>query len=470
MIKEMSFYKLYIVPTLLLLILTSCKKEFSGDNYVAYFGGEIANPTCSYVLFCKNNIVVDTIPLNKDNTFFKKFDSLTPGLYTFKHNPEYQYVYFEKNDSIKVHIDSKDFDESIIFCGRGDRKNNFLMEMYLRNEKDKNNMFETFDYDFNKFNNYINRINKDNQKFYASRKSEIKWSDEFDIYANGIVNFPHYTKKEIYPVLHKIRTGEDVTDKLPKKYYAFRNNIDFSNESLTDFSPFVMYLDHMLNNVGAINYHNHFSDCDIELKMNVNKLKIADTLIKNEKVKNIVLNNIAFKYLMEDQNVINNKEFLKVYHKYSTDTCKKNEILKIGNAIQLLTEGKLLPKVELIDSEGKMISSNEIIKKNTVLFFWSEKLNSHLIAAHKKVIEFKKRHPNYNFIAINLDENQEVWKSSLKEYNFGTITELRCLNFEEIRVKWAITRVHRTLIINANKTIKNGFTNMFELNFEDELK
>lgn len=468
--KEMPFYRIYILPAVLLCLLTSCKKEFSNDNYVAYFGGEVANPSSPYVLFCKDNIVIDTIPLKKDNTFFKKFDSLAPGLYTFKNEPEYQYVYFDKNDSIKVHIDSKDFDESIVFCGRGDRKNNFLMEMYLRNEKDKNNMFETFNYPFDKFNDYINKTNKDNEKFYLSRKEEIKWSDEFDVYAKGIVTFPHYTKKEIYPILHKMRTGEDVTEKLPKNYYDFRKEIDFGNEALTDFSPFVMYLDHMLNNVGAINYHNHFSNCDLELKTNINKLKIADTLIKNQRVKNIVLNNIAFKYLMEDQNVVNNKEFLKTYYQFSTDNSKKNEIHKIGNAIQLLTEGKILPEVQLIDTNGKTISSNDIIKRKTVLFFWSEKLNSHLIAVHKKVLEFKASHPDYDFIAINLDEDLDQWKAGLKKYNFGTITELKCANFEDIKAKWAITRVHRTLIINPDKTIKNGFTNMFEVNFEDQLK
>jgi len=90
------------------------------------------------------------------------------------------------------------------------------MEMYLRNEKDKNNMFETFNYSFDKFNDYINKINKDNEKFYASRKEEIKWNDEFDVYASGIVKFPHYTKKEIYPILHKMRTGEDVSENFQK--------------------------------------------------------------------------------------------------------------------------------------------------------------------------------------------------------------------------------------------------------------
>jgi hypothetical protein len=267
-----------------------------------------------------------------------------------------------------------------------------------------------------------------------------------------------------------MRTGKDVTDKLPKEYYDFRKDIDYNNEALTEFSPFVMYLEHMLNNVGAINYHNHFSDVDLALKTNINKLNIADTLIKNEKVKNIVLNNIALKYLLEDQNMINNQEFLKTYHKYSTDNSKKNEILKIGNAIQLLTEGKKLPEVQLIDTNGNTISSNDVIKQNTVLFFWSEKLNSHLLAAHKKVKKLQQEYPNYTFIAINLDESQDKWKNVLTTYNFGTVTELKCANFEDIKAKWAITKVHRVLIINADKTIKNGFTNMFDIHFEEDLK
>ena len=468
--KSLLFLKNYIVPLLFLCLLTSCKNEFTSDNYTAYFGGEVENPINRYVLFCKDNVVIDSILLNKDNTFFKKFDSLTPGLYTFKHDPEYQYVYFDKNDSIKVHIDSKDFDESIIFCGRGDEKNNFLMDMYLRNEKDKNNMFEVFDYNLDKFNTTINKTNNENEKFYTSKKEEIKWSNDFDIYAKALYEFPNYTKKEIYPIIHKMRTGEDVIEKLPKDYYAFRTSIDYSNEGLKEFSPFVMYLNHMLNNMASINYHNHFSTTDLELKTNINKMNIADTLIKNEKVKNLVLNTIAFQYLSEDQNIVNNKEFLEIYHKYSTDKSKKNEILKIGNAIQLLTVGKPLPEVKLVDIDGNIVSSNALIQRSTVFFFWSEKLNSHFIASHKKVAEFQKKYPNYNFIAINLDNGETTFKEILAKYNFKNIKEYHCKDFEDIKAKWAITKVHRTIIVNEDKTIKNGFTNMFDVNFINELK
>jgi hypothetical protein len=460
-----------VLCTVFLTLFTSCKKsEFAADNHTAYFGGEVENPQNRYVLFCQNNKVIDTLPLNKDNTFFKKFDSLAPGLYSFKHEPEYQYVYFDKNDSLRVHIDSKDFDQSIVFCGRGDQKNNFLMEMFLRNEKEKNNMFEIYDYDVKKYNAYIQKVNEANRKFYQSKKEEINWTDDFDVYAQGMFLYPHYTRKEIYPIIHKMRTGHDVTHQLPKNYYDFRKSIDFSNEKLTDFNPFVLYLNLMLNNVGSIHYHNHFTEVDLALKTNINKLKIADTLLKNEKVKNIVVNSIAFQYLLEDQNMVNNQEFLKHYYKIATDKSKKNEILKLGKSIGRLTNGKPLPDVLVQSLDGKSLPASKLIQKNTILFFWSDKLSSHLIAAHKKAKELQLKYPNYEFVAINLDSGFSTWKKALEKYDFGSIRQYHCNNFEDIKNKWAITKIHRTLIINKDKTIKNGFTNMFDIRFEDDLK
>lgn len=455
--------------SLLLPLICSCKKEFQSDNFVAYFGGEVTNPNNRFVLFCKNDEVIDTIPLNKDNTFFKKFDSLAPGLYTFKHEPEYQYIYFDKNDSIMVHVNSKDFDESVVFCGRGEEKNNFLMEMYLKNEKDKDFLFEAFDYDVERFNSVIDSIHKKNEQFYNKRKENVKWSDEFDVFAKASFWYPHYIKKEIYPMIHNMRTGKDVYEKLPKSYYSYRSTIDYNNESLSEYSPFVMYLNHMLNNVSTIKYHNHFTQADLELKTNINKMNIADTLIKNKVVKNKILNNIAFQYLLEDQNMVNNQEFLKIYHKYSTDTSQKNEINKIGDAIQLLVSGKRLPNVELIDANGKKYNSDDLITTNTVIFFWSENANSHMVSAHKKIMDFKKKYPNYQFLAVNLDKDVD-WNKILKKYNFNDIKEFRCNNFEDIKAKWAITKIHRTIVVNNDGTIKNAFTNIFDVKFEENLR
>ena len=467
-LPKLSF--LLLLSSLNLLFLSSCNKEFKSSDYRAYFGGEVKNPTNRFVYFSKDGVVIDTIPLQKDNTFFVQFDSLAPGMYTFKHDPEYQYVYFDKNDSIMVHINSKNFDESIIFCGRGDTKNNYLMESYLKNESDKEKMFDVYDYDISKFNSNTDSTYKSNKKSYNIHKNDIKWSKEFDEFAKASLDFNYYSKKELYPIIHKLRTAEDVFEKLPNHYYDYRKNIDFNNVELSTYSPFVIYLSHLLNNLGAVKYHNHLSDVDLALTTNINKLNIADTLIKNEKVKNSILNNIAFSYLLEDQNMVNNQKFLESYRKFSTDNSKKNEILNIENAIQLLVAGNQLPEVSLIDKDGLTVSSNSIIKKNTVLFFYTKEALTHLAAAHKKVLAFKSKRTDYQFIAINLDKDQKEWLELLSNYKFEGIQEYRCLNFEDIKNKWAITKIHRAMILDENGKIKNAFTNLFDVKFEKELK
>ena len=458
----------FLLP--IIVLFSSCKNEFKGCEYVAYFGGEVVNPNNPYVLFCKDNEVIDTLKLDENNRFFTQFDSLAPGLYSFKHEPEYQYVYFDKNDSIMVRLNSKDFDESIIFCGRGEEKNNFLMELYLKNEKDKYKMFEYFDDNFEDFSKEIDSTYSKETTFYNAKKTEIKWSDDFDLFAKAAIDFSYYSKKELYPLVHKIRTGEDMIEKLPADYYDYRKKIDFNNVELSNYAPYVMYLSHMLNNMGTINYHNHFTEKDLALKTNINKMTIADTLIKNAKVKDNILNNIAFTYMLEDQNMTNNNKFLDTYKKISTDKSKKNEITTLCNAIQMLKVGNSLPEVPLIDLKGYSIPLKNLTKPNTVFFFWTEKAKSHLEAVHLKVMALKSKFPQYNFVAVNINDSEEDWKSTLDKYKFKGVTELHCSDFETIKNKWAINKIHRTIILDNKGLIKNAFTNIFDSQFEENLK
>ncbi len=469
MLNTKQFQFLFALP-LFTMLLSSCNQEFKSNDYTAYFGGEVINPTSPYVLFLKDSKVIDSIKIDKDNRFFIKFDSLTPGMYTFKNEPQYQYVFFDKNDSLMVHINNKNFDDSVIFCGRGDEKNNFLMDLYLKNENDKKNIFDVFDYDVHRFNKNIDSSFVSADKLYKAKKDKIKWSDGFDVYAKAALDFHYYSKKELYPLVHSMRTGENIFDKLPKDYYSYRKSIDFNNKKLTDYSPFVMYLSYLLNNMGSINYHNHYSDSELALKTNINKLNVADSLIKDNKVKNYILDNIAFTYFIEDQNIENNKTFLEVYKKFSSNKSNNNEILEIGKTIQLLKSGNSLPEIKLIDESGTEISSNSFANQKTVIFFWTKNATAHFIEAHKKARALKLKYPDYNFVAINLDSNQADWLLELNKVRSEGVTELRSANFEEIKTSWAIMKVYRTIVLNANGTINNAFTNLFDSDFTENLK
>ena len=413
---------------------------------------------------------MDTITLNPDNTFFKKFDSLTPGLYSFKHEPEYQYIYFDKNDSLMVRINSQEFDESITFCGRGDEKNNFLMELYLKNEQDRSVMFNVFDENVAQFNQKIDSAFLNKKKFYDKKKASIAWNDDFDKYAKAMLDFFHYSKKELYPVVHQMRSGENIEPQLPVGFYDYRKNIDFNNKDLTNFSPFVRYLSNMMNNLSTKEKWSDRSAVDKAFLSSSAKLQIADSIFTNEKIKNTVLDNIAFTYLLEDQNIVNNKKFLDKYHSLSTDKNQHNEIKKIGDAIQLLKQNNPLPNANLVDLNGKTVDLKSIINKKTVVFFWTKNLESHFVAAHKRVMELKKKHPEYDFLSICVDENQTKWKSILKNYKFTDIREYRVANFQDIKEHWVLNKIHRTLVLNADATINNAFVSLFDVSFESNLK
>jgi peroxiredoxin len=463
--KKLQFSSLLIT----LFAVIGCQKQFQDDNYTAYFGGEVMNAKSNFVLFLKDDVVLDTLYLNDKNQFFKKFDSLSPGLYTFKHEPEFQYVYFDKNDSLMVRINSIEFDESVVFCGRGDEKNNFLMELYLKNENDKSKNFGIFDYEVEKFIKQCDSSYKSNTDFYKSKKEQLNWSEDFDLYAKAMLDFHYYTIKEIYPIAHKMRTGKNVNDELSQNYYLHRRKVDFNNKALTNYSPFVKYLTHMLNNTAFTKISPENMQEEV-LPLYLQKLNIADTLFSNASIKNEIIDNIAFSYLLEDQNIENNKTFLKRYNQISTDKSNINEINKIGRSIQSLKKGNDLPTVTLLDSDGNSVDSDSIIKQKSIIFFWTENADSHLVSVHKKVIEFKKTHPEYQFIGINIDEDQTKWKSILATHNFGSVKEYRANDFEELKEKWVITKLHRTMVIDEEGKIQNGFVNLFEVNFADNLE
>jgi len=449
----------------LLVLLSSCAKD---EDYSAYFSGEVINPHTRYVLFSKGNKVIDTLKLDNHNRFFIKFDSLTPGLYSFKHDPEYQYVYFDKNDSLMVTVNTADFDRSVTFSGRGDRKNNFMMELYMLNEIDRHKAYDVYNYDYKKFSHITDSIFAVRKTFYDKNKKDIQWGKDFDFYAKTRLGLNYYSKKEYYPYIYARRTGEDVQPTLPKDYYSFRKNINLNDSRLIGFSPYMRYLNAMLNNMAITRNFSNGNVAEEALRNNIDKLNIADSLFSNNEVKNEVLNTVAFNYLLEDQNIANNQKFLDRYMQLSTDKSRDNEIRKIGQAIDKLKVGTKLPGVGLVDVANNDFNITKDIKKETVVFFWTSCARVHIERINQKVNELKKQHPAINFIAVNVDSDAE-WKKTIPVYKFDNVVQLRSKNFDALREKWVITKINRTIILNADGTIKNAFTNLLDEKFAESL-
>lgn len=465
--KNYIFNK-YLFVLLILASVTSCKDSLWNENHVAYFGGEIENPKNNFVVFMKNDKVVDTFYLDKNNRFFHKFDSLTPGLYSFKHDPEYQYVFFDKNDSLMIRLNSNDFDNTLMFCGRGDEKNNFMMELFLKDMHLKNNLFAIYEKPEKIFSKYIDSSNQNIKNLYKKRKSFINWSEEFDEVAKANILLNYAYKKEVFPIVHEFKTGENIKTKLPKSYYNYRKKIDVNTSNLLYYSPFINYMTSMLNNIVLTKSKGNLDDMSLE--NNIKKLEIVDTLIKNKHVKNLVVNNIANMYLLSDQCSINNGKFFNLYSKMVSDEKMKIKVMQTANNIQKLRNNNVLPEISVLDTNNKRVQINDLITKKTIIYFWTKQSDSHSFYSHKKVDELKAKYPDIQFIAININNSQEDWLKEIKAKKYSNSIELRAIDFEELQNKWVINKVYRTLIINKNGTINNAFVSLFDANFESYLQ
>lgn len=450
----------------LCLVLASCSNPKNND-YSAYFGGEIINPKDKWVLFYQGEELLDSIPLDDKNRFFIRFDSLASGLYTFKHEPEYQYVYFDKNDSLMVRINTLDFDESLVFCGKGEEKNNFLVEMYLKNQKDRNDTFYAFDLNPEEFTKKADSSYRQILDFYQESKKEILWDDHFDLFAKASADYFYYTKKEFYPIAHKRRNQEKELPLLSEAFYDYRKNIDFNNEKLSDFSPYLRYITAWVDNLISLKT----TDFDKQ-KTALAKLRTADSLIENTYLKNKVLNNIAFMYLMQDEKNAADTIFLNKYFEVATNKDKKEKIEKMTVAIRKITD-EGFPEIKLKNTENELVSSNDLFNRKTVVYFWSKKTENHFFAVHEKINKIAENHPDIDFIAIGLDQNFEEWKSFLAKHKKVPHQRIRHYNvsdLEEMKDKWVVTRVTRASVVGKNGKAEKTFVNIFEPVFEKTLE
>lgn len=104
-----------IVLFLFVISYWSCQEDTV--QKATYIHGEIVNPFVNYLILSKDDHLIDTIPLSKNNTFSYVLNNAKKGLYTFKHAHENQTFYIIPGDSILFRLNTLAFDETLFYSG-----------------------------------------------------------------------------------------------------------------------------------------------------------------------------------------------------------------------------------------------------------------------------------------------------------------------------------------------------------------
>jgi len=116
-----------------LLIFSALNVIGQSKNQVK-FTAKIANRNSDTLVIKGNDNFKQVIPINKKETFVASFDA-PKGFYVFSDGTESSRLYLKPNSEVNLTMNAKEFDETIVYKGKGVDESNFLAQQALRNEK-----------------------------------------------------------------------------------------------------------------------------------------------------------------------------------------------------------------------------------------------------------------------------------------------------------------------------------------------
>lgn len=460
-----------LLYALLLAVFGCGVKDKKSPN--VFFAGEIVNPTNGYVVLFKDDNVIDSAKLDSENRFSIRLTSPEEGLYHFNHHPELQYVFLERGDSLMIRLNTEDFDESLIFSGKGEEINNFLIEIFLSAEEELPIIYNYSDLEPDQFDHKLDSLQKIKTNFLNDLLKDTKLSDNAILMAEASINYNYFTYKEKYPFWNMRKTGKPSVPQLSEDFYRYRKNLDYNNEALSYHRYYYNFLKSHFDNLaymGCVDgcQGKHAEIIQNKLHFNQHKLKLIDSLIKAKNLRDNLFRSVAIDYLINVHDTEeNSKIFIEDFYQYSSSNKHRSEIEAVYEGVKNMQPSKKLPQVYVFDNSGQRIPLQEIAekKKNTIFYFWSGTQKQHFDNITKRISHLQKTRPEYAFVGINCNTDMARWQTMLINNNLNPERQFRTDDFENLKNTLVIGGLNKGIIIKDGHIV-DGFADLYR-SFED---
>jgi len=415
-----------------------------------YFGGKIINPKSNCIILFENEIPLDTFYLDKNNTFLGEIPSLHEGLFNFKHGNEQQYIYLQPKDSLLIRLNTWNFDETLVFSGKGAERNNLLIDSFLESEKERRIFFEYYDLSPTEFITKVSQVEKvklDRYNDYISNHPEE--SDKFNDILKTALTFPLYSKVENYPLAHSAKINHDEHSVINKDFYKHREYISLDNDSLMFFYAYRDYvLSNLYNKVNSLGYDLNSDE------FTVNLLKEISAELNDENSRNSMLRKIFIRHFYWKSSRKINENIVNTYFDLTTNLEDKKLMLNLTTDVKKIEEGELLNDFKIIDYNKSHKSIRRLIKnKKSVLYFWNpEFIGKDFIAS--KIQYLSEKYPDLEFIGVRIyDDNKErIFKLDIKSQYY--------LESNSKANSFLTSQLPRTILINKKGIVVNSYASL----------
>ena len=458
----MKNYKIYI-HSILIISFISCSNQIKNNNI--FFGGQIINPTSNYLILHKNNITIDCLVLDSNNSFKKTFVNLEPGIYKLEHIPEYQTLLIEPGDSLWVRVNAAEFKKSIVFSGKGSSKNNFLMDMEINIEMENEFLSSKYSLESKFFSKIIDSLVNQKKKQWILMDSINQLSDFAQKVTMASYVYPYGTRRERYAILR----AENLDRSKDSSYFNYRQFLNFEETDLAFFDPYIDYVLNFLNE-NSVDSLNYYFKSKNETDFNIKRLQVLENKIFGRELKNNLARAIAYDEVLNFDNHSEHENFLQYYFAVNSNTKFLAEVLSLHNDIKKMYLGSSLPEISIQNSKLDTVSSNSIFNnKPTVIYFWSQSQMNHYKRTLDIIEKLKLNKPNYQYVGISIQPLNKIALQVNKMLDLDNGKQFAIIDFENASKKWIITLLNKAIITDPDGKIINGFANIFDFNFLDQL-
>ncbi|WP_224490588.1 TlpA family protein disulfide reductase [Robertkochia flava] len=441
------------------LLMYSCDQA----DPVTYFGGEIVNPKDDYVYLFYEEVQLDSASLDDQNRFHFSLNNPEEGVYKFFHGREYQYILLEAQDSLMLRLNTMEFDESLIFSGIGSEKNNFMIDMFLLKEDEKNLVDNFYKASPEIFVKKLDSMRAMKVVEYEELLSETDLSPLAKHVTKATIDFPYYTNKEYYTDMHKYWLGLKEKPELPESFYNHRMQVDINDKSLAHLEAYSNYVNAYLDRLTKDNCR---GACQIGGKWSpyhygTHKLHLVDSLISLGNLRSKLFETTAFKYFQYDHQEETNKKFITLYKKLTSGNSSA-DIDMVYQAVNNLRKGATFPVLELYDKKGeKHRLDSSWYDQKTVFYTWHS--DRKMLAREKiqHMTEMASKYPEFQFIGINLDPDHQTWLNTMNELGVSDKNQLRAPDMEYIVKRFAYLRLNRMVVVDKDGKVIEGFGNIY---------
>ncbi len=445
---------LFFLP--LIVFVFGCNNQ--PETNETYFGGKIMNPKSDHVILYSQEKAIDTFFLDQNNSFLEKLD-VQEGLFYFKHGPEHQYVYLEPKDSILIRLNTWNFDESLVFSGKGADRNNMLIDCFTDAEKDKRKFYKLYKLEPKEFTSKVQKIEKLKmeryEQFLTRNKNETQ---QFKEVLKMALLYPIYSKVEDYPLARRRGSRTLRLNELDSTFYSHRSIIDINKDSIMFFNAYRNYvISHLYNTVFSEGNDIDSEDFTIQL------LDKVDNNINNRETKNALLRQIAIGHFYRKSTCNVNKNAFNSFFKMSTSEEDKKLVNNLLDDIKNLHKGNKVSPFEIIDYNKVTHNISSVIRgKKSVVYFWNPVYMSKDYVA-SKVNYFRKKYPELNFVGVKINNGKVNRIKGLDIKSQFYLTDKSEAN------KFLTSQMPRTILVDKNGIVINGYASLSSQNIYQQI-